>query len=86
MVETDASTVAAETDPAPAAQDYLAPVLWFIAGTGLILCCAFTLPRLPAAVEVIGPWTVWGGFTIVTIVAGVLFWSNLQKIYALLTR
>ncbi|MEC4616431.1 hypothetical protein [Tsukamurella tyrosinosolvens] len=85
MVQTDTAATG-EIDPAPSTQDYLAPVLWFFAGTGLILCCAFTLPRLPAAVEVLGPWTVWGGFTIVTLVAGILFWSNLQKLYALLTR
>lgn len=69
-----------------AVTDYLTPLLGFLIGAVLILCCAFTLPRLPAAVEVIGPWIVWGGFTVITIAAGILFWANLQKLYALLTR
>ncbi|WP_139061879.1 hypothetical protein [Tsukamurella pulmonis] len=78
-------TAAPDVNPAPSARDLLASVVGFITGAALILCCAFTLPRLPDAVEVIGPWTVWGGFIIVTVVAGFLFWSNLQKLYTLLT-
>lgn len=62
----------------------LVTVLGFAAGAVLIVCCAFTLPKLPKAVEAIGSWPVWGGFVVVTMVAGWLFWSNLQKIYDLL--
>ncbi|KXO98025.1 hypothetical protein [Tsukamurella pseudospumae] len=57
-----------------------------ILGAVIVVCCAFTLPRLPRAVEAIGSWPVWGGFAIITVVAGWLFWSNLQKFYALVQK
>lgn len=57
-----------------------------VAGAAIIVCCAFTLPRLPKAVEAIGAWPVWGGFTIITVVAGWLFWSNIQKLFELVRK
>lgn len=62
------------------------PGVGFVAGAVLITCCAFTLPRLPKAAEAIGPWPVWGGFFVLTLLAGWLFWSNIQKLYAVLKR
>ncbi|BDD80682.1 hypothetical protein TPB0596_04450 [Tsukamurella pulmonis] len=64
--------------------DTLTVVLSFLVGSILIVACALTLPRLPAAAEVIGRWTVWGAFTVITFVAGWLFWQNLIKLYELL--
>lgn len=61
-------------------------VLGFAVGAVLIVCCALTLPQLPKAVEAIGSWPVWGGFTVVTMVAGWLFWSNIQRLYDHLKR
>lgn len=64
--------------------DWVPAVLSFLIGAILIVACALTLPRLPAAAEVIGPWIVWGAFTVITFVAGWLFWQNLVKLYELL--
>lgn len=61
-------------------------IVGFAAGAVLIVCCAFTLPQLPKAVEAIGPWPIRGGFVIITMVAGWLFWSNVQKLYEAITR
>lgn len=66
--------------------DALKTTVGVVAGAIIVVCCAFTLPRLPNAVEVIGGWTVWGGFTIITVVAGWLFWSNIQKLFALVRK
>ncbi|ADG80659.1 putative protein OS=Tsukamurella paurometabola (strain ATCC 8368 / DSM / CCUG 35730 /CIP 100753 / JCM 10117 / KCTC 9821 / NBRC 16120 / NCIMB 702349/ NCTC 13040) OX=521096 GN=Tpau_4090 PE=4 SV=1 [Tsukamurella paurometabola] len=64
----------------------LKDALGFAAGAVLIVCCAVTLPQLPKAVDAIGPWPVWGGVFVVTIVAGWLFWSNVQKLYEAMRR
>lgn len=64
--------------------DTVTVVLSFLVGAILIVACALTLPRLPAAAEVIGGWTVWGAFTVITLVAGWLFWQNVAKLYQLL--
>lgn len=61
-------------------------VLGFAAGAVLIVCCALTLPQLPKAVDAIGSWPVWGGFFVITLVAGWLFWSNVPKLYEALKR
>lgn len=66
--------------------DALKAVVGFAAGAVLIVCCAVTLSQLPKAVEAIGPWPVWGGFFVVTMVAGWLFWSNVQKLYEAMRR
>ncbi|MCA4997791.1 hypothetical protein HWD35_24025 [Tsukamurella tyrosinosolvens] len=64
----------------------LKDALGFAAGAVLIVCCAVTLPQLPKAAEAIGPWPVWGGFFVLTMVAGWLFWSNIQNLYDHLKR
>ncbi|KXP08722.1 hypothetical protein [Tsukamurella pseudospumae] len=64
----------------------LKALLGFAAGAVLIVCYAFTLPQLPKAVEAIGAWPVWGGFTVITFVAGWLFWSNVPKLYEAMKR
>lgn len=61
-------------------------VIGFLAGAVLIVCCAVTLPQLPKAVDAIGAWPAWGGFFVITTVAGWLFWSNIQKLYGALKR
>ncbi|WP_148281436.1 hypothetical protein [Tsukamurella sp. 1534] len=65
--------------------DALTATLSVFVGAVLIVACALTLPRLPAAAEVIGTWTVWGAFTVITVIAGWLLWQNLIKLYGLLT-
>ncbi|CAM3973974.1 hypothetical protein TSST111916_16420 [Tsukamurella strandjordii] len=82
---TTAAAVSGAGAEAAVARAVAVSFAWFVVSAVVIVGCAFALPRLDDWSAQVGKAAVMVIFAVVVMVAGWSFWSNVQKLYRLLT-